>query len=351
MKRIPTMLLAALLGVVGAGYAQPGYLSEIKMSFTNQTALLPPSPILTAGPSDGSYLICAYLEQGSADTVGATLAWTDENGNSQSLVLVPAGSGATSGCSPIRNKANTAPTIQAIGTFTASYSIYTVGFGFWNVGPDKQGGLTLPISADYPGQTSTLGATTLLFSDSYDTYLVTMTLTEYSALDHVTATLGWYDETGSHQSTLTGCHACTADQVFLIRVVPQTYVMLSTSGTVSDKYDLHVRGLKFGAPATGSGPLSFHGHSLLHWVNPASYDEGVVPAGMWLKSANAEFSSSTRTLTINGFPVTTTTHGTVPGSGVAAVYVPTAADERFYASCGGSRTCPLYSAEFDLVVF
>jgi hypothetical protein len=48
MKQMAMILLATVLGT-GALSGQSGYFSEIKMSFTNQTALLPASPILTPG--------------------------------------------------------------------------------------------------------------------------------------------------------------------------------------------------------------------------------------------------------------------------------------------------------------
>jgi hypothetical protein len=346
-----TVLLAALLCTAVTGYAQSGYISEVKTSFTGLNSLLPPSPILTPGPFDGDYLICTYVEQWASDSTGAALAWTDENGNPQSVVLVAPETGAKSGCAPLRNKANTATTIQATGYFGDTYSIYTVGFGFWGVGPDKQAGITEPISGDFANQTSTINDDILLYPTSYATYLLSLTLTPHSASDKVTASIGWVDVTGDQQISFTTCPGCATNFVFLVRSIPKSWVALTTTGTISDAYDLHVRGLQFGTPAVGTGPLSFYGHNFVDWVNAAYYNEGNVPAGMWLMSANAENASGTGSVTINGFPVMATSQGAVPGAGVAAVYEPAARDEWFYTSCGGPYTCQLYSAEFDLLIF
>jgi hypothetical protein len=356
MKRSATILLLTILfllmilGATGTAYAQ--YFSEIKMAFTNQTSLLPPSAILTPGPNDGSYLICAYISQPPSGTVGADLDWTDQSGHPETAVLISApGSGESGGCTPIRNKANTSPTVKATGYFSSNYSLYVVGLGFWNVGPDKQGGITEPILGSFPAQTSNLEDTVLLAPTSYETYLVAMTLTPHSSLDTVTATLNWTDDDGPHSSSIISCYGCSASNaVFPIRAVNHTYVTVWTTGTVNDKYDLYIRGVKFGTPSKGSGPLAFYGRTFLDWVNPVAYNEGVVPAGMWLMSVTGEYDSAERRLTLNGFPVSATT-GTVPAvSGLAAAYQPNGSDEWFYTICG-SYECPEYSAEFDLVVF
>lgn len=344
-------LLIVVLSTADAVHAQSGYLSEIKMSFTNQTALLAPSPILTAGPNDGDYLICAYLSQELGGTVGASLAWTDENGNARTAVLAVAGSGATGSCTPIRNLANTAPTVNATGTFSSPYSLYVVGFGFWKVGPQKQGGIIETISGSYPAQTSNLAEQLLLAPDNYETYLVAMTIVPYSPLDDVTATLAWYDEDGSHLATLRGCSGCLNNLVLPIRAVNHTYVTIWTTGTVHDKFDLYVRGVKFGEPAEGSGPVGFYGQTFLDWVNPVSYNVGTVPAGMWVMAANGEYAAATQgSLSLVGFPIIATNEGGTYATGVAADYQPNAANEAFSTLCG-SYECPAYSAEFNLLVF
>jgi hypothetical protein len=351
MKSFAILLLFATLSAPEFCVAQSGYFSEIKISFTHQTALLPASAVLTAGPNDGSYLICAYLEQTSSDTVGAVLDWTDENGNPQSAELVAAGTQATSGCTPIRNKANTAPTIQTVGEFSYPYNLYVDGFGFWNVGPDKQGGITEPIVFDVHKGTETFGETPLLLDTGYDTYLIAMTLVPYTQLDNLTATLTWYDANGLHSASLVGNQDQDVDQVFLVRTIPNTYITLSTTGTVNDLYDLHVHGLHFGTPATGTGPMAFYGHNLLHWINPASYAEDMVPPGMWLMAANAEYADSTEALSVNAFPLTFTVENGADGRAVGAVYEGLSNFEGYYTYCGQVLICPLYSAEFDLVVF
>jgi hypothetical protein len=359
MKRLAmiflsTALSTALTTILGTGTlsAQSGYFSEIKMAFTNQTALLPASPILQPGPNNGSYLICAYILQGAGETVGADLNWTDESGHAEAAVLVSApGSGEPGGCAAIRNKANTSPTIRGTGDYSGNYSIYVVGLGFWKVGPDKQAGITEPIVGSYPGQTSNLQDTVLLAPTDYDTYVVAMTLTAHSSLDNVTATLIWYDDYGPHLKSITSSSGLLTNSVLIpIRSVNHTYLTVWTTGTVNDKYDLYIRGLKFGTPAQGTGPLKSYSQTFLDWVNPVDYFEGAVPAGMWLMSATGEYASATQRLTLNGFPVSATTE-TVPAvSGIGVAYEPNGGNEWFSTICG-SYECPEYSAEFNLVVF
>lgn len=352
MKRLAVILTAMVLVFLGTVRAQSGYFSEIKAAFTNQTSLLPPSPILSAGPNDGSYLICAYVSQTPADTVGVDLDWTDASGNVETAVLVSAPeSGETGSCAPIRNKANTTPTIKATGFYSANYSIYVIGLGFWNVGPDKQAGITEPIVGSYPAQTANLPDTDLLVPTDYATYLIAMTLVPHSSLDIVTATLNWADDYGWHVYSIRSCSGCPAgNAVIPIRGVPRTAVTVSTSGTVADKFDLYIRGLKFGTPARGTGPLASYGRTFLDWVNPVAYYDGPIPAGMWVMAATGEYANAERRLTLNGFPVSATS-GTIPAvSGLAAAYEPNGGNEWFYTICG-SYECPEYSAEFDLMVF
>jgi hypothetical protein len=342
-----------MLGITGTLYAQSGYFSEIKAEFTKQTALLPPSPILTPGPNNGSYLICAYVSQVPSDTVGANLNWTDESGNAETAVLVSAPeSGETGGCAAIRNKANTTPTIEATGFYSAQYDIYVTGLGFWNVGPDKQGGITEPINASYLSQTSTLEDTVLLAPTDYETYLVAVSLTTHSTQDAVTATLIWNDDYGLQLKSITSSSNLMTNSILLpIRSMNHTYFTVWTTGTISDKYDLYIRGIKFGTPAVGTGPLSYYGRTFLDWVNPVDYFEGAVPAGMWLMAATGEYATSVeQRLTLNGFPVSATT-GTVPAvGGVGVAFEPEGGNEWFSTICG-SYVCPEYSAEFNLVVF
>ncbi len=349
-KRNTLSILLTILAIATTTHAQSGFFSQIKISFTHQTALLLPSPILTAGPNDGSYMICAYLEQSAADSLGAILSWTNENDNPRQAVLIAPNSEATSGCTPIRNKANTAPMIATTGAAASAYNVYVDGFGFWTVGPEKQAGITEPIVADYHEATEKITPTTLALSGTYDTYLFAATLTPYTASDVLSSSIAWTDAFGAHSTTLVGSQNQNVNQVFLVRTVPGTSITLSMEGTLTDEYDLHVHAVKLGTPTTGAGPLAFYGRSFLHWVNPITYTQ-YVPPGMWLMSLNAESTSDTGALLVNGFPVVFTTEGNADGTGIAASYQGLTNIETFFTRCGGSLFCPLYSAEFDLVVF
>src|SRR5271166_5235881 len=92
MKSFVKLLILVALANWLSTYAEAQYLSEIKYSITNQTSLISPTTIFTAGSTTGSYLICAYIEQPSTEALTVQLAWTDENGNSQTDAIL-SGSG------------------------------------------------------------------------------------------------------------------------------------------------------------------------------------------------------------------------------------------------------------------
>jgi hypothetical protein len=178
-----------------------------------------------------------------------------------------------------------------------------------------------------------------------------MNIVTYSALDDVTVNIEWYDEGGWKLTTFRGCWGCLNNLVLPIRSMNHTVVTLWTTGTVHDKFDLYVRGIEFGTPAVGSGPVAYYGQSFLDWVNPVSYNEGTVPAGMWVMVANGEYATPVSgPLFLTGYPIAVSNEGGVFPTGIAAAYQANAASESFSTLCG-SYECPEYSAEFNLLVF
>ena len=239
MKAIRTLLSVLALCLV----SQAQYLSEIKYSITGQTAIISPTAVLTAGTTTGSYLLCSYIEQPSTQSLSTVLAWTDENGNAQSSNLT-SGGGAQSGCQFIRNEAETAPTISTSGTATgASYSVYTVGFGMWSTGTQKQGGLSELCNTAFSGSS----AITLFTASGYDTVLVTTIGNNGQTGGEFT--YSWTDANGSQSYTVDTTVFGTG-AAFLVRMEPNTSLRLQPNGGAGN-----VAGLLFGTPAAGSGPL------------------------------------------------------------------------------------------------
>lgn len=349
-KFASSTVLALLLALSSFAHAQ--YLTEIKTSFTGQTALFGPSAIFTAGSGgDGSYLACAYIEQGASSSVAVQLQWKDENGNSQNFSLTN-GSGAQSGCHPIRNESGTAAAVETTGTVSGTYAVYTVGFGMWSVSPQKQGGITEPISADYVTESTTLPANgTLLSVSAYGTYLIAVYSDVAGSTDSITSTIGWSDANGSQSYNISPVYGSNTAglALFLIRAVPSSTITLATTGTDNDSFDLRIRGVLFGTPATGSGPLTLSQGNCLGWTNPCTVS--LAGGGMLVNAVNAEQISSGGAETVGvsnpGFSAT----GTAPNP--VTILEPWYTGPGLYGtySCGGGSTCPEYSAEFNQIIF
>lgn len=235
-------------------------ISEIYLSYPNQTAALPATPILTAGPSVGSYLVCVYLEQTSTNSITATLTWTDDNNLQHSVSpLRQLDIGWSAMCQPIRNQANTAPTISTSGIPTYPYGVYVVGFGFWTTGSQKQGGLSIPVS--YLGWP--VGQSTLLTTAKEATYLLTIqTLTPGTGIGDILVEwsdhegLEWMRTNNSQQTAVIPIHA-------LANTFMYVYGTADPSPGSTTQFTL----VQFGTPANGNGPLLDYEANLLDWTN------------------------------------------------------------------------------------
>jgi hypothetical protein len=246
MKRFLAALLLLILSPVTAHTA----ITEIRKDFLNQTSLLPPTQFISAPGSTGSYLVCVYLDQpGSANSMSATLRWTDENRLPQSFTF-SAPTGPVNGCNPIRNLAGTAPTIETDGTYPGTYDLFVTGFGFWTAGRQGQGGITEPIARH--------------FLKHFDGVLLTPAATgDYlMAVSASTSwTLGWTDDQGvqslSGSSTNNG-------YVFPIHVLAGTHITFSGAAVNEPGF---VFAVHFGTPSPGAGPLTDYEVNLLNYTN------------------------------------------------------------------------------------
>lgn len=285
MKKLAiTLLLALTSSLLTISPAQAQYLSEIKYAATGQTALLPATAIVSAGGSgNASRLVCSYLTTPDTVTssVYAVLRWVDENGDNQSYTFPASSAGSSWGCVPIYHQYSSAPTIETDGTYSESYNLFVIGLGFWNAGPNKEGGITEPLSADYASQTSLLD-TDVFTPTSYSTDLAVLTLSGESNSESITASLEWFDDSATWQTaSVSIAPGAEAAQIVLpIRLAASHPVVLVTTGTVSTGYDLHLRGAAFGTPTTGAGPLTLGYFALTNWAQSLSGLTGfTIPAG------------------------------------------------------------------------
>jgi hypothetical protein len=239
--------------------------SEIYLSYPNQVAPLPATPILTAGSSVGSYLICIYLEQFSSAAMTATLAWTDDNNAAHSVSLGgKVGTYYSALCQPIRNQANTAPTLSTSGVPLGSYGVYVVGFGFWTTGTQKQGGISVP--GNYSGWP--VDQTLVVESAKEATYLLAIqTLTPQTGIGSVT--VFWQDHSGG-QSLVTDNTAETA--VIPIHALANSQITITGTSERSPNSTTQLSLVQFGTPATGSGPLTDYEADLEGWTD-ATYPD------------------------------------------------------------------------------
>ena len=284
------------------------------------------------------------------------LRWVDENGNNQSYTFTPAATGSTSGCVQIYHQYTSAPTIETDGTYSEAYNLFVTGFGFWNVSPQKQGGLTEPISADYAAQTSLIDGTDL-GSSGYSEDLVVLTLTGESNAENITASLQWYDDAGAQLATVSIVpNAEVAQLVLPIREVPDFYLVLSTTGTVSTGYDLHVRGVQFGTPATGSGPLTSSYFAVSGWDTPLGGVTGfTIPAGAVALGTGSVRQGAIGDDPIDAggtyFPEMSSFNAEDTAQSVGAAYFGSAYDLYLYAPCSASPCGAPYDFEFFAVEF
>jgi len=102
-------------------------LTEVRQDFLSQTATFAATDVMSAPAADGSYLISVYLDQPVGGTVGATIAWTDENGATQRYQAL----GGTA-VFAVRLQAGTTLTVATSGTVKGSYNLFIDGVGFWN---------------------------------------------------------------------------------------------------------------------------------------------------------------------------------------------------------------------------
>ena len=250
VKKIAVAVLFALTCSLSAN----AVVTEIRQDFLNQTSLLAPTAIMSAPASNATYIVFSSISPATGPLF-AQFAWTDENGDAQSSyqnVVV------------MHVEAGTAPTVQAIcnGTCSSTYNLFVTGFGLWSSGTQGQGGITEPISSDHYSLTSLVSNQVLLTPAAEGTYLVTADITNNAGAS-LYSTVSWTDEFGAETGSLfagefLSVHSLAGDPITLSTVL--------NFGTLSS-YDLHVRGIYFGTPSSGSGPLADTELNLIGWTS------------------------------------------------------------------------------------
>ncbi|MGA9528007.1 MAG: hypothetical protein WBS24_07825 [Terriglobales bacterium] len=270
MKRLFAALTLAILSTITAHAA----ISEIRKDFLNLTSLLPATPFISAPGATASYLVCVYLTQpGSENAMTAVLRWTDENSSRQSFTFATP-SGPVNFCNPIRNHAATAPTIETDGAYPGSYELFVTGFGFWPTGAQSQGGVTEPIHRQLINGFNG----TLLTPVATGDYLFAIALSNGGVW-----TLNWTDSIGPQTMT----SSTAPPGAFPIHVVAASEITFSGGALEEPAY---VDAIHFGAPSTGSGPLTDYELNLLNytdvtWPNKINVLTNTTP-GMYVFAGN-----------------------------------------------------------------
>ncbi len=321
-------------------------LTEIRKDFLNETSLLPATPVITAPTVNASYLICVAVGDVQASVPNATLRWTDENGQFRSFIYGTV-NGLANGCDLIRNRANTAATLETDGTYSGFYNLFAFGFGFWPAGSQSQGGVKEPL--DY----SIIGANGG-YEFSFPGYPWLFSVVASSSCKWELSA-GWSGVIiGAGSQTFTGYGGGNGS---------------FTTLTPGCGYSL--RAVQFGSPTQGSGPLTDYEYNLVDWTN-ATYPKlktvfvaGSVGANILLATNIAE--RPTNDLVSEGLSVYWNNETSVPcapsieggpsgapGSCVSPAFIEAGGTLQFltYNQPGQKwGTSPTYSSEVDVIQF
>jgi len=223
---------------------------------------------------NATYIVFAYATSFSS-CFHPQFQWTDENGLPQSANGLQAVMHVKAGTTPVLNFLVVGP--YPCGKVPYSGNVFITGFGLWPGGTEGQGGLSEPISFDEPGQTKLITDQVLLTPAATGTYLLAADIANTTVGESLYSSVSWTDELGSQSAKL------FAGGLLSVHSLGGYPIALSTVlnfGTL-ESYDLHVRGIYFGTPSSGSGPLSATELNLTNWTNatyPAVKTVAAVPA-------------------------------------------------------------------------
>jgi hypothetical protein len=268
---------AALAVVLALTSFAPAAMSEIYAGFPNHTGLLPSTAILTAPTTNATYLIFASLTAANNEPVIVHFTWNDPDGRGYTGNTI-----YSEGYPLIMHvAAGTTPLVSTscgdAGACIFPYNLFVTGFGVWPGASQAQGGLSESIRRDQPLLTSLMSDETLLTPGTTGTYLLLVDLTNINGgagAAILNATISWTDEFGLHSATVNSSDGLTAPpgDLLLVHARAGYPITISTGlaqGTL-ETYDLHVRGIHFGTPSSGEGPLVDSELDLSNW-SEASY--------------------------------------------------------------------------------
>jgi hypothetical protein len=236
-------VVALALILLCASFASAG-VTQYAISFTNQTAIIAPTPITPLLSADTSMLVLGTVSNFAQVYIG----YTDDQNRTHAL---PLGIGETQWA--IRVGRGTQPVIESFDPSSTPYNAYVEVLALTaTVGDDQQGGMSLPIKrAQY-----IYGATTetLLTPAAEETILVTAEIS--GGADNVT--VGWVDSDGPHSQRvvsnipLSNVAAGNGSPILIHALAGQPITLKTGSGG----YWLSIRGIRFGTPAPGPGPFT-----------------------------------------------------------------------------------------------
>jgi hypothetical protein len=257
-----TLLTLAVAFTLVPASAHAG-ITEISQRFEYQTGLISATPIMAAPATDGTYIIMASLSAGT-QPVFAQFQWQDPDSGA-SFAQYSLGTPIV-----MRVAAGSAPTVQTVcgadggeDSCSAPYSLFVVGLGLWPGQPQGQGGISKPISRDQPALTDLISGQVLLTPEANGTYMISIDLMNVNGGAGgamLYSTISWIDEFGPESATVNAANGTlpAVGNVWVVHALGGHAITLSTgliSGTL-ESYDLHIRGIRFGTPSSGHGPLA-----------------------------------------------------------------------------------------------
>jgi len=259
VRAVKNLAIAILLLALTCSLPANAAITEIRADYPSPggngpyTFVAPPAV-------NATYIVSAYATSFS-NCFHPQFQWTDENGLPQSANGLQAVMHVQAGSTPVLNFLVIGP--YPCGKEPYSGSVFITGFGLWPNGTEAQGGLSEPISINKPGLTSLITNQVLLTPAATGTYLLSANITRTKAGESLYSTLSWTDELGPQSAPL------FAGDLLSVHSLGGFPIALSTVlnfGTLKS-YDLHVRGIYFGTPSPGSGPLSDTELNLPNWSN------------------------------------------------------------------------------------
>jgi hypothetical protein len=240
-RRLSIAIFAAVL-LLCASFAH-AQVQQYQLMFTNQTAVIPATPITPLLSADTPMIVFADVTSFQQVYV----SYTDPNGSVRAL---PLGLGQWQW--GIIVGAGTAPAIESFDPSSAPFDAYIEALAL--IGPDQQGGMDETIRREQYNLSGTV-------TEILDVPAVSETILISSSMSAggSSVVIGWTDSDGPHTQTvatsvpLNSAAPGNGSPILLHSIAGAAITLKATGGT---NYTVQTRGIRFSTPAPGAGPFS-----------------------------------------------------------------------------------------------